>query len=97
VWTLLAKDSSENLVMVTEALAIDNVGCLVHVLTQIKNPDGTVALSESMEFAPDIEIQLDEKGLPFLAEIGEDKEDREAENEEEDDDDDDDDDEEDDD
>ena len=57
-WVLLCKASSESQgwMKSTKALPIENVGCLVQVTTQQKNPDGSYSLAEALTFVPDVEI-----------------------------------------
>lgn len=57
-WLLLAKASSESQgwMKSTKVLPIEKVGCLVQVSTQQRNPDGTYAVAESLEFIPGVKV-----------------------------------------
>ena len=66
MFQLLCKASSkkEGWMKSTKALHIDNVGCLVQVSTQQRNPDGSYALVEALSFIPKTRIitETDEEG-----------------------------------
>ena len=66
MFQLLCKASSkkEGWMKSTKALHIDNVGCLVQVSTQQRNPDGSYALAEALSFVPRVDIltETDEEG-----------------------------------
>lgn len=59
-WRLLCKASSENegwmkstkVMVVTEPGADTNMGCLVQVTTQQRNPDGSYAVAEAVTYVP---------------------------------------------
>lgn len=58
-WQLICKASSksEGWMKSTKAMEIPNVGCVVQVTTQQKNPDGSYAIAEAIEFVPHIRIK----------------------------------------
>jgi len=58
---LLFKASSqeEGWMKSTKAMQIDNVGCLVQVTTQQRNPDGSYSLAEALTFVPATRIVND--------------------------------------
>jgi hypothetical protein len=55
---LISKASSENegWMKSTKAMQIDNVGCVVQVTTQQRNPDGSYSLSDAVTFVPNAKI-----------------------------------------
>ena len=59
MFQLLCKASSkkEGWMKSTKALHIDNVGCLVQVSTQQRNPNGSYALAEALSFIPNTYIK----------------------------------------
>lgn len=54
MWELLCKASSESegWMKSTKALEIPDLGCIVQVTTQQRNPDGSYAVSEAITFVP---------------------------------------------
>lgn len=61
MFKLLCKASSqkEGWMKSTKAMEIPNVGCLVQVTTQQKNPDGSYSVAEALQFVPDVIIVED--------------------------------------
>ena len=66
-WELLSKASSENegWMKSTKAMEIENIGCIVQVTTQQRNPDGSYAIGEALTFVPNttISVQTDRDGM----------------------------------
>jgi hypothetical protein len=58
---LLFKASSEKegWMKSTKAMHIVGIGCLVQVTTQQRNPDGSYAIAEALQFVPGVEIYQD--------------------------------------
>jgi len=57
---LISKASSqaEGWMKSTKAMYIEDVGCLVQVTTQQRNPDGSYSVAEALTFAPMVKIDL---------------------------------------
>lgn len=66
-WQLICKASSESegWMKSTKALEIFQVGCLVQVTTQQRNPDGSYVVAEAITFVPDTIISK-KSGEPRL-------------------------------
>ena len=60
-WQLLSKASSEEegWMKSTKAMEILNIGCVVQVTTQQKNPDGSYTLAEAVTFVPGVWVAGD--------------------------------------
>lgn len=88
-WILLHRASSESQgwMKSTKALPVVEIGCLVQVTTQQKNPDGSYSLAEAVTFVPDVEIRENADGTPGLFAI-DDEDDMRGEDDDEDDEDD---------
>ena len=56
LFKLLSKASSqrEGWMKSTKAMEIPHVGCLVQVTTQQRNPDGSYAVAEALQFVPGV-------------------------------------------
>lgn len=56
MFKLLSKASSqrEGWMKSTKAMEIPHVGCLVQVTTQQRNPDGSYAVAEALQFVPGV-------------------------------------------
>ena len=56
LFKLLSKASSqrEGWMKSTKVMEIPHVGCLVQVTTQQRNPDGSYAVAEALQFVPDV-------------------------------------------
>ena len=56
LFKLLSKASSqrEGWMKSTKAIEIPHVGCLVQVTTQQRNPDGSYAVAEALQFVPGV-------------------------------------------
>ena len=56
LFKLLSKASSqrEGWMESTKAMEIPHVGCLVQVTTQQRNPDGSYAVAEALQFVPGV-------------------------------------------
>ena len=61
---LICKASSEDegWMKSTKACEIAEVGCLVQVTTQQRNPDGSYAIAEALTFVPNVKYIDDENG-----------------------------------
>lgn len=59
-----ASSDAEGWMKSTKAMALPRFGCLVQVTTQQRNPDGSYAIAEALEFVPGVEIHnvTDEEG-----------------------------------
>lgn len=68
---LLCKASSqaEGWMKSTKAMQVGELGCVVQVTTQQKNPDGTYAIAEAVTFVPNCEVFQDEHGNRTLRAI----------------------------
>lgn len=55
-----ASSQSEGWMKSTKGMEIPNVGCLVQVTTQQRNPDGSYALAEALTFVPGVRIIQDD-------------------------------------
>lgn len=64
MFQLLCKASSDNegWMKSTKAMEIKNVGCVVQVTTQQRNPDGSYSVAEALTFVPGVSIISDDKG-----------------------------------
>ena len=58
LFKLLAKASSEKegWMKSTKVMEIPHVGCLVQVTTQQRNPDGSYAVAEALQFVPGVTL-----------------------------------------
>lgn len=52
-----ARSAEQGWLKSTKVCAIDDVGCLVQVTTQQRNPDGTYALAEAVTFVPGVRLR----------------------------------------
>ncbi len=61
MFQLLCKASSqeEGWMKSTKACEIQDVGCIVQVTTQQKNPDGSYSLAEALTFVPGVKVVED--------------------------------------
>lgn len=61
MFQLLCKASSqaEGWMKSTKAMEIPEVGCVVQVTTQQRNPDGSYAVAEALTFVPGVEVEVD--------------------------------------
>lgn len=61
MFQLLCKASSqaEGWMKSTKAMEIPEVGCVVQVTTQQRNPDGSYAVAEALTFVPGVEVKVD--------------------------------------
>lgn len=61
MFQLLCKASSqaEGWMKSTKAMEIPEVGCVVQVTTQQRNPDGSYAVAEALTFVPGVEVEID--------------------------------------
>ena len=61
MFRLLCKASSqaEGWMKSTKAMEIPEVGCVVQVTTQQRNPDGSYAVAEALTFVPGVEVEID--------------------------------------
>lgn len=56
-------NESDGTIKTTEAMEIEKIGCLVHVITERKNNDGVlVTSSEALTFVPNVKIVKDING-----------------------------------
>jgi hypothetical protein len=55
-----ASSQSEGWMKSTKAMPIADIGCVVQVTTQQKNPDGSYSVAEAVTFVPGVRIVLDE-------------------------------------
>lgn len=64
MFKLLSKASSERegWMKSTKAMAILDVGCVVQVTTQQRNPDGSYSVAEAVTFVPGVTIVEDSRG-----------------------------------
>ena len=71
MFRLLCKASSQNegWMKSTKAMEISDVGCIVQVTTQQKNPDGSYSVAEALTFAPGVSIVDDENNGRTLRKI----------------------------
>ena len=69
---LLCKASSEDegWMKSTKAMEVPNVGCIVQVTTQQRNPDGSYAVAEALTFVPSVMCVDDENGGRKLISTG---------------------------
>lgn len=69
-WQLICKASSqsEGWMKSTKTMQIAGVGCLVQTETQQRNPDGSYALSQAVEFVPGINVMVS-GGSPLDGEV----------------------------
>lgn len=68
LFQLLSKASSENegWMKSTKAMEIVDVGCLVQVTTQQRNPDGSYVVAEALTFVPGVVIYGMVEGKLYL-------------------------------
>lgn len=57
-----ASSKSQGWMKSCKAMEIYEVGCVVQVTTEFRNPDGTISCAEALTFVPDVKIGEDEKG-----------------------------------
>jgi hypothetical protein len=59
LFKLLSKTSSksEGWMKSTKAMEVNDVGCVVQVTTQQRNPDGSYSLAEAVTFVPGVRIR----------------------------------------
>jgi hypothetical protein len=71
IFQLLCKASSEKegWMKSTKAMEIPDVGCVVQVTTQQRNPDDSYAVAEAVTFIPGVEIAKDANGGRKLVNI----------------------------
>lgn len=55
-----AYSTNEGWMKSTKAMEIPNTGCVVQVTTQQRNPDGSYAVAEALQYVPGVRIVEDE-------------------------------------
>lgn len=61
-----ASSQSQGWMKSTKAMEIPDVGCVVQVTTQQRNPDGSYSLAEAVTFVPNTKIDTNHAGEPIL-------------------------------
>ena len=61
-----ASSKSEGWMKSTKAMPIPEVGCVVQVTTQQKNPDGSYSIAEALTFVPGVKIVKENGVTPSL-------------------------------
>lgn len=61
-----ASSKSEGWMKSTKAMEIHEIGCIVQVTTQQRNPDGSYAIAEAVSFVPGVKVveTWDSPGAP---------------------------------